>query len=78
MICKKEKTAETCYSELEACVEKMTQLIKTMRLHEKVQALNKIRRALSECSPFQDPVDLVEWIPAQKVQANDYNPPAHK
>lgn len=39
-----------------------------------MQALNKIRRALSECSPFQDPVDLVEWIPAQKVQANDYNP----
>ncbi|MGL6221281.1 MAG: IbrB-like domain-containing protein [Lacrimispora sphenoides] len=74
MIYKKEKTTETCYSELEACVEKMTQLLKTMRLHEKVQALNKIRRALSECSPFQDPVDLVEWIPAQKVQANDYNP----
>ncbi len=74
MICKKEKTAETCYLELEVCVEKMTQLLKTLRLHEKVQALNKIRRALSECSPFSDPVDFVEWIPAKKVQANDYNP----
>ncbi|WP_312442817.1 IbrB-like domain-containing protein [Lacrimispora sp.] len=70
----KEKIAGTCYSELEACIEKIIQLLKTMKLHEKVQALNKIRRALSKCSPFHDPVDLVEWIPAQKVQANDYNP----
>ncbi len=70
----KEKKAGTCYSELEACIETIIQLLKTMKLHEKVQTLNKIRRALSECSPFHDPVDLVEWVPAQKVKANDYNP----
>jgi hypothetical protein len=35
---------------------------------------NRIREELSEISPFTDPVDLVQWIPAEKVQANDYNP----
>ena len=70
----KEKRAETCSSELDACIDKITRLLKTMKLHEKVQALNKIRHVLSECSPFHDPVDLVEWVPAQKVHANDYNP----
>ncbi|RFZ76117.1 hypothetical protein DS742_25410 [Lacrimispora amygdalina] len=45
-----------------------------MELEEKVHTLNKIRRALGECSPFNDPVDVVEWIPADRVYANDYNP----
>jgi ParB-like chromosome segregation protein Spo0J len=36
--------------------------------------LNRIREALSKSSPFHDPVDLVLWIPADNVQANDYNP----
>jgi hypothetical protein len=45
-----------------------------MGLEEKVQALNRIREELSKSSPFNDPVDLVLWIPADNVQANDYNP----
>lgn len=45
-----------------------------MALDEKVRALNRIREALSEMSPFADPVDLVQWIPAEKVRANEYNP----
>jgi ParB-like chromosome segregation protein Spo0J len=45
-----------------------------MELEEKILALNRIREALSESSPFNDPVDFVLWIPAEKVKANDYNP----
>ena len=42
---------------------------------ERVEALNTIRRALHEASPFRaHPVDLVEWVPAEQVEANDYNP----
>lgn len=38
-------------------------------------ALNAARRALHEVSPFRDePVDLVEWVPVDRVRANDYNP----
>lgn len=44
-------------------------------LATRVEALNLARRALHAVSPFQDqPVDLVEWVPAGQVQANGYNP----
>ena len=44
-------------------------------LNEQVEALNKIRLMLHEAGPFStEPVDLVEWVPAEVVHANDYNP----
>lgn len=42
---------------------------------QQVTFLNTVRRALHEAGPFAgEPVDLVEWVPADGVQANDYNP----
>lgn len=42
---------------------------------ERVSALNAVRSALHEVSPLRDePVDLVLWVPAEGVEANDYNP----
>jgi len=70
----KETKSKDCNAELEDCIEQIMQLLASMELHEKVRALNRIREALNESSPFNDPVDLVEWIPAEKIQANDYNP----
>ncbi len=44
-------------------------------LDEKVDAINQIREALREHSPFKDePVDFVRWIKSDRVTANDYNP----
>ena len=41
----------------------------------RVQLLNELRGVLREFSPFQnEPVDYVEWVPTDNVQANDYNP----
>ena len=41
----------------------------------KVDALNRAREALHAVSPFKsEPVDLVRWVPAESVIANDYNP----
>jgi ParB-like chromosome segregation protein Spo0J len=41
----------------------------------RIDAINEIRRALHEVSPFRDePVDCVLWVPADSVEANDYNP----
>lgn len=49
--------------------------IAKMPLDERVETINSIRRALHEVSPFaSEPVDLVEWVAADQVQANDYNP----
>lgn len=42
---------------------------------ERVDALNRIRQVFHEVSPFRtEPVDCVLWVPADKVQGNDYNP----
>lgn len=42
---------------------------------EKVDAINAIRLALCEYSPFRsEPVDCVLWVPNESVHANDYNP----
>ena len=44
-------------------------------LAERVENLNQIRALLSEFSPFRsEPVDFVEWVPGEIVEANDYNP----
>lgn len=60
--------------ELENCIAQLKRILDPMKLKEKVEALNRIRKALNEISPFSDPVDLVQWIPDENVQANDYNP----
>lgn len=42
---------------------------------ERIQALNEVKKALHEISPFkEEPVDCVLWVPADQVEANDYNP----
>jgi ParB-like chromosome segregation protein Spo0J len=42
---------------------------------DRVIEINKIRAALAEHSPFKsEPVDFVEWVLADEVEANDYNP----
>lgn len=42
-----------------------------------IRRLNEVRVALHAVSPFRgEPVDFVEWVPAEQVFANDYNPNA--
>lgn len=42
---------------------------------ERVARLNALRAEIARHSPFgSEPVDLVEWVPADSVRANDYNP----
>lgn len=46
-----------------------------MSTEEKVEAINNIRKAIHEQSPFKnEPIDFVRWVKADAVQANDYNP----
>lgn len=41
----------------------------------RVERLNRLRQWIYEASPFKsEPVDFVRWIPADELQANDYNP----
>lgn len=42
---------------------------------ERIEVINQIRLALHEVSPLRnEPVDCVLWVPAEQVEANDYNP----
>lgn len=51
------------------------QRLETLPLNERVEAINDIRLALREYSPFKsEPVDCVRWVPSSLVVANDYNP----
>jgi len=46
-----------------------------MSIEKRVDYLNKIRKDLAKYSPFKtEPVDCIQWIPAENVKANDYNP----
>lgn len=49
--------------------------LESMPLKAKVEAINQIRLALREHSPFKtEPVDCVQWVPNTLVTANEYNP----
>ena len=49
--------------------------IEQMPFDEKVQAINQVKQRLKAASPFREnPVECVQWVNADSVIANDYNP----
>lgn len=49
--------------------------IDKLPLSEKISAINNIRKSIHEISPFKsEPIDFVEWVKTEYVEANDYNP----
>ena len=49
--------------------------ISNLELDKKIEAINEIKSALHEISPFHtEPVDCVLWVKNDSVHANDYNP----
>ncbi len=57
---------------IRAIIDRVTEL---QSRDEKIALINRIRLALHEISPFKDhPVDLVQWVKSDLVNANDYNP----
>jgi len=49
--------------------------LQKLNVDEKVQAMNEIKIAMHEISPFKaEPVDCVLWVKNETVHANDYNP----
>ncbi len=55
----------------------MRDTLGAMDTEERIEAINELRGVLHELSPFRaEPVDYVQWVPAEQVTANDYNPNA--
>lgn len=53
----------------------LADLIGTMPLSDRVEAINTAREAIHAVSPFKsEPVDFVRWVLNPNVHANDYNP----
>ncbi len=49
--------------------------IALLPLDQRIATLNCVRKELHRISPFHhEPVDLVLWIKAEGIEANDYNP----
>lgn len=49
--------------------------IKDLPVEQRIDAINSIREAVHEVSPFKnEPVDFVRWVKGANVHANDYNP----
>ena len=53
----------------------MVRDLSALGLDERIEAINIIREALHQISPFKsEPVDFVRWVKSPAVHANDYNP----
>lgn len=61
-------------SRVNELVEELKKELEGMEIDERVESLNSIRGMLREVSPFVEPIDLVEWVKVEEVQANEYNP----
>ena len=49
--------------------------LKNLTDDEAIETINQIKLMLHAVSPMKyEPVDCVLWVPAEQVQANDYNP----
>lgn len=60
---------------IDQLTEALTAAILDLDEGARIEALNRVRRALHAVSPFRDqPVDLIEWVPSEEVSGNDYNP----
>lgn len=60
---------------VERICEDISSLLEVLDLDSRVEALNTIREALHNASPFKsEPVDFVRWVKSPLVHANDYNP----
>ena len=60
---------------LSSLKEEILAFISSLDLDGKVEAINYIREAIHQESPFKCcPVDMVYWVKSDTVHANDYNP----
>lgn len=62
-------------SDVVSRVTEMLNDLDAMPLDERIEAINQIRLALHDHSPFAaEPVDCVLWVSADQIAGNDYNP----
>lgn len=49
--------------------------LRALPLAQQIEELNSARRMMHEAGPFaREPVDCIQWVHTDNIQANDYNP----
>ena len=75
-----EPQIETHFPKGHHMVESLREIIEPlakMDTHSKIEVINQLRTVIAEYSPFTaEPVDCVQWVKMEEIQANDYNPNA--
>lgn len=62
-------------SSFDALAAQLVAALSELSAEDRIDALNDVRAQLHAVSPLRHhPVDLVLWVPAHDVEANDYNP----
>lgn len=62
-------------NDFEKSLNDIISIIEQMPFYEKVNAINQVKQRLKTVSPFREnPVECVQWVNADSVIANDYNP----
>jgi len=60
---------------IDELVKSIVSELEGLAVDDRITTLNRIRTALHAVSPMRaEPVDLVVWVKADDVEANDYNP----
>lgn len=60
---------------IEKPISELIKVISEMSESEQIEAINLVKTALHEISPFKnEPVDCILWVKHDTVVANDYNP----
>ncbi|MRS14022.1 hypothetical protein GJV06_03840 [Enterobacteriaceae bacterium RIT691] len=56
-------------------IDHMVAWLKALPEAERIDEINRFRKALHQVSPFRDqPVDCVLWVKQEQITPNDYNP----
>ena len=56
-------------------LKKIVNYLQSLELEDKIEAINEIREAIHNESPFKtEPTDFIRWVKKDTVHANSYNP----
>lgn len=56
-------------------IQQWCERLKSLPLAQQIEELNSARLLMHEAGPFRrEPVDCVQWVHTENIQANDYNP----
>lgn len=48
--------------------------LSSLPTNERIEAINRLMKAIGDVHPNDDPVSGVQWVPAEMIEGNPYNP----